>query len=261
MTGLVAFYRPEAAGVGSQHLIGKNNLAVLIQAEFKRGIGNDDASGACVIGTLDIKGNGCVLDLLRIFLTVAGECLLKNFNALLVGDVLVVITDFCLGAGSLDRLRQLVAFLQAFRKLNAADSAVFLVALPAGAGDVAAHDALDGDHGQLAAQHAASAELLRAEERRHIIYIYTEHVIRDHIFGIVKPETGHLGQNPALVGYLVLQNYVKCRDTIGGIHDQRIADVVNLAYFSFLDRTKLLHVFLLMCRSAAVLNDSPQLKV
>lgn len=114
MTGLVAFYRPEAAGVGSQHLIGKNNLAVLIQAEFKLGIGNDDASGACVIGTLDIKGNGCVLDLLRIFLTVAGECLLKNFNALLVGDVLVVITDFCLGAGSVDRLGQLVAFLQAF---------------------------------------------------------------------------------------------------------------------------------------------------
>lgn len=246
MSGSVSFYRPEATGIRSQHFIGENDLAVLVQTELEFGVGNEDALRTGIIRALDIKCNGRIFDLLRVFLAVAGECLLQNVDALLVGNVLVVITDLCLRAGCVDRFREFITLPQALRKADAADGTVFLIACPAGAGDVSADDALNGDHGQLAAQHAASAEFLGAEEFRHVVYIDAEHVIWDDILGIVEPEAGHLRQNAPLVRDIVLQNDIECRDPVSGVHNQRIADVVNLAYLSFFDGTELLHVFLLL---------------
>src|SRR6185312_11047091 len=45
-----------------------------------------------------------------------------------------------------DRLRELLRFDEPFREAVAADLAGRLVVLPAGAGDVAAHDAFDREH-------------------------------------------------------------------------------------------------------------------
>ena len=62
-----------------------------------------------------------------------------------------MIADLRLGGRGVDGFGQLVRFLQAFRQRDAADSAVFYIACPAASGDVAAHDAFDGQHRKLPA--------------------------------------------------------------------------------------------------------------
>ena len=144
VAGLIAFQGPEAAAVGSEHLVAEHYFAIFIKTELKLGVGNDDASGQSVVSAFLVKSDGAVADRLRIFLSAAGERLLQNLDASLEADVLVVVSDLSLGAGSVDGLRELVTFLEAFRELNAAYCAVLLVAGPAAAGDIAADDALDG---------------------------------------------------------------------------------------------------------------------
>ena len=138
VAGLVTFGGPEAAAVGSQHLVAQDNIALLVKTEFELGVGDDDASGPCILSALLVEGDGAVAELLGILLSLSGKLLLQNFDALLEADILVVIADLGLGAGGIDGLRELVAFLQTLGKLNAADRAVLLVALPAAAGDIAA---------------------------------------------------------------------------------------------------------------------------
>ena len=58
-------------------------------------------------------------------------------NALLKGNILVVITDLGFGGRCVDRFRQFIGFFQTFRQFDAADSTVLLVACPAASGDVA----------------------------------------------------------------------------------------------------------------------------
>lgn len=110
-----------------------------------------------------------------------------------------MVADLGLGGGSVDRLGQLVGLLQAFRQLDAAHLAGLLVAGPAAAGDVAAHDALDGQHGQLTAHHAVAVELGLLEELRHILHVHAQHVVGQQIAGVIEPELAHLGQNGALL--------------------------------------------------------------
>ena len=82
-----------------------------------------------------------------------------------------MIADFSLGARSEYWLRQLLGLLQSFRQLDSADLAGFLIACPTASGDVSANDALQREHLQLTAHHAAAFELLVPEEFRHIIHI------------------------------------------------------------------------------------------
>ena len=42
VAGLVAFYRPEAGAVGSEHLISDHDISILIKSELKLGISYDD---------------------------------------------------------------------------------------------------------------------------------------------------------------------------------------------------------------------------
>ena len=162
------FGGPEAAAVGSQHLVAQDNIALLVKTEFELGVGDDDASGPCILSALLVEGDGAVAELLGILLSLSGKLLLQNFDALLEADILVVIADLGLGAGGIDGLRELVAFLQTLGKLNAADRTVLLVALPAAAGDIAADDALDGKHVELFAHHAVAVKAVLTEKLGHI---------------------------------------------------------------------------------------------
>ena len=65
---------------------------------------------------------------------------------LVEGDVLVVLAAEALRSRGEDRLGQLVRLAQAFGQLDAADCSGGLIVLPSGAGEIAAHDALDGEH-------------------------------------------------------------------------------------------------------------------
>ena len=204
MAGLVALQRPEAGGIGGQHLVAEDDIAVLVQTELELGIGDDDAAGEGVLGALLIQGDGVVAQLGGVLLAVAGELLFQHIDALLVGDILVVIADLGLGGGGVDRLRQLLGLLQALGQLDAADLAGLLVAGPAASGDVAADDALDGQHGQLAAHHAAALVLGLLEELRHLLHVHAQHMVGQQVAGVVEPELAHLGEHLALVGDFIL---------------------------------------------------------
>jgi len=152
-----------------------------------------------------------------------------------------VVADLSLGGGGVDGLGQFVGLFQALGQLDAAHLAGLLVAGPAAAGDVAAHDALDGQHGQLAAHHAVAVELGLLEELRHILHVHAQHVVGQQIAGVIEPEFAHLGEHGALFGDLVFQDDVKCRDAVGGNHDEAVAVVIDLADLAFFDGLELSH--------------------
>ena len=66
-------------------------------------------------------------------------------------------------------------------------------------------------------------------------------MVRKDVFGEVEPEFGHLGQDRALFGDFVFQDDVERGDAVGGDQDQCIAQVIDLADFSFFDGFVLLH--------------------
>ena len=241
MARLVALQRPEAGGIRGEHLVAQHHVAILVQTKLELGVGNDDAAGQGVLSALLVQGDGVVPQLGGVLFAVAGELLFQHLNAALVGDVLVVVADLGLGGGGVDGLRQLLGLLQTLGQLDAAHLAGLLVAGPAAAGDVAAHDALDGQHGQLAAQHAVAVELGLPEELRHILHVHAQHMVGQQILGIVEPELAHLGEHGALFGHLVFQDDIKRRNAVGGNHDQAVAVVVNLADFSFFDGLECSH--------------------
>ena len=111
VAGLISFQGPEAAAVGSEHLVAEHYFAIFIETELELGVSNDNAPGQSVVGALLVKSYRAVANCLSILLAAAGERLLQNFDASLEADVLVVVTDLSLGAGGVDGLRELVALL------------------------------------------------------------------------------------------------------------------------------------------------------
>ena len=252
MARLVALQGPEAGGIRGQHLVAQHHVAGLVQAELELGVGNDDAAAQGVVGALLVQGDGVVAQLAGVFLALAGEVLFQHVDALLIRDVLVVVAQVGLGAGGVDGLGELVRLAQALGQGDAADLAGLLVAGPAAAGDVAADDALDGQHGQLAAEHAVALELGLAEEFGHIGGVHRDHVVGQQVLRIVEPELAHLGQDGALLGDLVFEDHVERRDAVGGHHDQSVAHVIDLAHFALFERLIFSHRnTLLLFRKAA----------
>ena len=79
-------------------------------------------------------------------------------------------------------------------------------------------------------------KFLLLEKFRHILYIDRNHMVRKNILCQIKPEFGHLCQNSAFFGHFIVQNHIKTADTVCGNHDQAVAIVINLTYFTFFDR-------------------------
>ena len=106
-------------------------------------------------------------------------------------------------------------------------STVFLVALPAASGDIAADDALQRKHVQLAAHHALAFVLRSLEKFRHIFYVSRDHMVWKNVLCVVKPEFRHLGQNSTFLGNSIMENHIKAADAVGSDHDQAIAVVID----------------------------------
>ena len=94
---------------------------------------------------------------------------------------------------------------------------------------------------ELFAEHAVAGKLRTSEKFRHIVIVDGDHMVLDYVTRIIKPKPRHLRENSALIRDLVLENMVKSRDPVRCYHDERLACVIDLAYFSFLYR---LHICL-----------------
>ncbi len=140
MPGCVAVGRPEARGVGRQHLVGEDDLGAGVAAELELGVGEDDPALGRVLGAARVDLDRDPPQLLH------QRPVADDLGGAVEVDVLVVVADLGLGRRGEDRLRQLVGLEQVGRQLDPADRAAVLVFLPARAGEVAAHDALDRVH-------------------------------------------------------------------------------------------------------------------
>ncbi len=241
MAYLVGIERPEARGIRREHLIAHNNLAVLVKTELELRIRNDDALGKRIVGALLVKRDRVVAKLRRVLEALARELLLEVLDGLLEGNVLIVVADLRLRGRCVDGLRQLFRFLQALGKLDAAHGAVLAVALPAGAGDVAANDALHREHRELLHKHAVAFETGLPEILRHILRIHRNHVVLHDVLRIIEPEFRHLGKHGTLLRNRVVENHIKAADAVRRNQNHVLTDVINLSDFSFLYRTKLFH--------------------
>src|SRR5258708_1869912 len=152
-----------------------------------------------------------------------------------IGDVFVVAAgvDFC--GGGEDGFGKAIGFPEAGRQLDAADRAGLLVVLPAGAGEIAAHDALYGEHLRSFDEHAATVELIEIglEFARELGGVRGDEMVRDGGLEEVEPEEGELGEDLALVGYAAAENMVEGGDAVAGDEEELIAgegvDVADLA--------------------------------
>ncbi len=116
---------------------------------------------------------------------------------------------------------ELLGLPQALRQLDPAHGASGLVVLPAGPGDVAAHDALDREHLELLDQHRAAADLLGDVRVGH-------EMVRHDVLGAREPEGREAGEHHALAGDRRGVNHVVGGDAVRGDHEQAVSLLVDL---------------------------------
>src|SRR5260370_39913673 len=152
-----------------------------------------------------------------------------------VGDVFVVAAGVDFGGGREDGFGQAIGFAEAGRQLDAADRAGLLGVLPSGAGEIAAHDALYGEHLRSLDEHAATVELIEIglELAGEFCGVRGDEMVRDGGLEEVEPEEGELGEDLALVGDSAAENMVEGGDAVAGDGEELIAgegvDVADLA--------------------------------
>ena len=141
--------------------------------------------------------------------------------------------DFGLGGRREDRFGELLAHLETFGKLDAADAAGGAVVLPAAADQVASGDALDQDG--LEAHGDAGAAL----DHRHFLRlddgfgINAGEVVREDAFELLEPEVGERGEHLALARNRVAQNDVECGNAVARDDEQLvIADGERIAHLA-----------------------------
>src|SRR5207248_7149608 len=139
--GLVRLARPEARRVRRQRLVAEDEVAVRVEPELELRVRDDDPGRPGVLRRGGVQADRDLLDL-------AQPRFSDELGGLVAGDVLVV-AGLGLRRGREDRLRQLLGLAQPGRQRVARRRAGRLVILPARAGEVSAHDALDREHLEL----------------------------------------------------------------------------------------------------------------
>src|ERR1019366_10202742 len=119
-------------------------------------------------------------------------------------------------------------FPQTSGQLDAAHRAVFVVLLPARAGEVAARHALDLNHAGALDQHRAAFELI-AKSRKRVRIVRDsrgEKVVGSEVAQEIEPEDGKLGQHLAFIGDAGAQDVVESGNAVGGHDEQPAVDLV-----------------------------------
>ena len=185
--------------------------AVFVQAEFKFGIGNDDAFARGVIGSTLIQSETHVTNLLGQFRTDALFHLIK-------ADVFVVLAHIGFRSGREQRLRQLFGQLQTGGQLDAADFAGSLIVFPTRTDDVTAHNRFNQNRFEAFDHDRATAHLLDLIRRDHGARINAGQMIRHHVVQLREPKIAHLIEHFAFVRNRFVHHHIKRGQAIGGNH-------------------------------------------
>ena len=222
-TGLPLVGGPETRTVGGEDLVDQHRLvAALDHAELELGIGQHNAAVAGVVAGQTVKGQGSLLQPEHRFLA-------DDLRAFVEADVLVV-AGIRLGRGREQRRFQPVAVPQSFGQIDAAHLAGVLVVLPAGAGQVATGDALDGQHPGLPAEHDSTVECfpLGVAQAGDVGCIGGDEVVVDDAGEVLEPKLRDLRQDHAFAGGSVGEHDVKRADPVRGDDQERVAAVGQL---------------------------------
>lgn len=221
---------PKARGIGCKDLVGEDK-AITDEAEFKLGVGEDDAARFGVGGGFGVDGEGQVAQ-------AVGEVGAEAGGNKIEGNVLVV-PAFGFVGGRVDGLGQTRAILQAGRQRDAADGARALVILPAGADEVAAGHAFHVDHAGFVDEHDASAQgvAIGGREAGDIGDVGADEVIGDQVAEEIKPEERHLRQHDAFAGDAGGEHAVEGGDPVSGDDEETVvADGIDVADFAAFGR-------------------------
>ncbi|EKD34290.1 MAG: hypothetical protein ACD_75C02404G0006 [uncultured bacterium] len=226
---LIFVHRPEPRGIWRQHFIDKDQLAVIF-AQFELGVGDDYPFGQGIISGLPVEGDADLRNL---------SCLFRPDDLFhgLDRDVLVVGPEFGLSRRCKQRLRQLVRFFHAGRQLKAANDRILLVGTPERTGDIAAHNAFDGERPGLFHQDRPAPQLLGigAASLGIFLDISGNHMIFDNVSEQIEPEKGELGENFSFTGNGIVHNHIVGRDPVRRHHQEDIVlsgNSIHIADFS-----------------------------
>ena len=141
-----------------------------------------------------------------------------------------------LGGRSEDRRGQFGRLLQAGRQPEAADRLLLAVFFPARAGEVAAHDAFNGEWIGLPDNHTAAGQLgrVRLEAGRQGVVGAGEQMVGLEPRGLRKPEMRELGQHLALARDAIGHDAIEGRNAVGSNKEQAVAQVEDFPHFAAL---------------------------
>ena len=170
------------------------------------------------------------------FACLFGDVAANDVDGFLKADVFVV-AFLGLGGWGEDRLGQLGGVVEAVWQGDAADGFLFLVFLPAGAGEVAADDALDGERLGLFHDHRPSADLFGvvADGFGQRVVGAGEEVVGDDVGEFVEPVVGEHREHFALARDAVGQDDVVGADAVAGEHQEAVAEVEHFANLAAAD--------------------------
>lgn len=227
LADLVLVCGPVTAGVRSQHFVDEDGFAIDF-TEFELRVGEDDALGGGIVAGLGVDVEGHVLE-------VGCDLFADDVEGLFEADVFVV-AHVRLGARRVERLFELLAELQIFGEDMTADLTGLLVVLPAGTDDVAADDAFHGVAVSLLHDHGATAEVIGVllQDFRIFVHVGCDEVVLHA--ELLEPEERKLVQDFALARNRGGENHVKGGKTVASNHQEAVAEVVHVAYFTLVEQ-------------------------
>ena len=223
LAGLIALGGPEAAGIRGQALVDERELAG-DHAELELGVRDDDALRAGIVGRGGVDGQRRVAQ-------ARADIGADDLDHALEADVLVVQAELGLGRRGEDGLGDLRRLDEALGQHDAAHGPVDVVGLLAGAREVAAHDALDGQRACLLDEHRAAGEVagVGSEALGEVRHVGRDHMVGDEVRETLEPELRDAREDLALVGDLIGQDVVERGDAVGDDEQQAVAAIVDVA--------------------------------
>ena len=129
-----------------------------------------------------------------------------------------MVADGGFGGRGEDDFGQLLGFLQAGGKGNAAYRAGLPVVFPAAAGQVAAHDGFHFDRGQFFGDDGAFFQCLRLVVRQYVVNGVAREVVGHDVGEFAEPEVGDGGEDFAFAGNGVVEDDVEGGEAVGCDH-------------------------------------------